>query len=513
MGRYPIHFHMDGKVHDSYVKNNVFLNSVNRGTTLHGVEYLRIIGNVYYNTKGHTIFVEDGVETKNRVEYNLVINTEPSFSLLNTDSTPACYWLTNPDNILIGNVCAGSEHYGFWYDLVERPTGPSTTNTRCPIKEKLGEFRDNVAHSLNNYGLRIFHGHSPRTSPCSGISNANPTIQAVYSDFVGYKCRRNGVIGGNLGDVTLRRMVAIDNNLAGIEIEKVIDVADDVGKLEDSFVVGRSENWNGGADIHGVITPRTDRWTVDNVRFYNFDWGKAAAIGTCSHCYFEPSTDSDARTVKTKNLAFTNVNMRVRYQYPFKGILADQDGSLTEMGANTWATAMWGHNAKQTECTTDMAVYDGLVCDNTIQVRRIVFYGYKPSSLDKRNLIILPYDNSIVGNMNESTLEAYEGDNSNGSVLPWLKYRNPEKHWTVPYVTGKKYYMRWAQGLDFEKMNVEIIPSIWGDADLDVEFELPHYDQRVAVYVDTNKGDRIANETLIDNRRNGIDLSFGDNWI
>lgn len=62
-------------------------------------------------------------------------------------------------------------------------------------------------------------------------------------------------------------------------------------------------------------------------------------------------------------------------------------------------------------------------------------------------------------------------------------------------------------------MNVEIIPSIWGDADLDVEFELPHYDQRVAVYVDTNKGDRIANETLIDNRRNGIDLSFGDNWI
>ena len=84
---------MDGQVHDSYVKNNVFLNSFNRGTTLHGVEYLRIIGNVYYNTKGHTVFIEDGAETKNRIEYNLVIKTEPSFSLLNTDSTPACYWL------------------------------------------------------------------------------------------------------------------------------------------------------------------------------------------------------------------------------------------------------------------------------------------------------------------------------------------------------------------------------------------------------------------------------------
>ena len=36
-GRYPVHFHLEGKVHDSYVMNNVFLNSVNRGTTLHGV--------------------------------------------------------------------------------------------------------------------------------------------------------------------------------------------------------------------------------------------------------------------------------------------------------------------------------------------------------------------------------------------------------------------------------------------------------------------------------------------
>lgn len=251
MGRYPVHFHMDGKVHESYVMNNVFLNSVNRGTTLHGVQYLRIIGNVYYNTRGHTIFVEDGVETQNRVEYNLVIKTEPSFSLLNTDSTPACFWLTNPDNILVGNVCAGSDHYGFWYDLVENPTGPSTTNTRCPINEKLGEFRGNVAHSVPNYGLRIFHGHSPRTFPCSGISYdadngladpyaANPLIQAYYEDFVGYKCGRNGVIAGNLGAVTLRNMKTVDNALVGLEIEKVVDVKDGIGRVEDSVIVGRS---------------------------------------------------------------------------------------------------------------------------------------------------------------------------------------------------------------------------------------------------------------------------------
>ena len=92
--------------------------------------------------------------------------------------------------------------------------------------------------------------------------------------------------------------------------------------------------------------------------------------------------------------------MRVRYQYPFKGILNDLDGSLTSLGPNTWATAMWDHNAKQPECTTDMVVYDGLICNSSIQIRRIAIHGYKPSSLDKRNLFIFPYDDAVVGGMN-----------------------------------------------------------------------------------------------------------------
>lgn len=359
-GRYPVHFHMDGKVSGSYVMNNVFLNSANRGTTLHGVEYLSIIRNVYYNTKGHTVFVEDGVETKNRVEYNLVIKTEPSFSLLNTDSTPACYWLTNPDNYLVGNVCAGSEHYGFWYDLVTRPTGPSASQSRCPINEKLGEFRGNVAHSLPNYGLRVFHGHSPRMSPCKGISYdpenlsdpyaSNPLVQAVYQDFTAYKCGRNGVIGGELGAVTFKNIAAIDNGIAGLEIEKVVDVFDNIGKVEDSFIVGRSDAWAGSGSPHGIISPRSDKWTISNVRFYNYDFNNAAAIGTCSHCFFEPSTDSDGRTVRTNQLQFTNVDRKIRYQFPFKGILADEDGTLTGRGANSWATAFWQHNTYDSAC-------------------------------------------------------------------------------------------------------------------------------------------------------------------
>lgn len=117
LGRYPIHFHMIGTAHDSYIKQNSIHESYNRGTTLHGVKYLTVESNVYYNVMGHTVFIEDASERKNIIKDNLVINTLESWSLLNTDQTPASFWITHPDNQFIGNHAAGSNRYGFWFDL------------------------------------------------------------------------------------------------------------------------------------------------------------------------------------------------------------------------------------------------------------------------------------------------------------------------------------------------------------------------------------------------------------
>lgn len=66
---------------------------------------------------GHTVFIEDASERKNIIKDNLVINTLESWSLLNTDQTPASFWITHPDNQFIGNHAAGSNRYGFWFDL------------------------------------------------------------------------------------------------------------------------------------------------------------------------------------------------------------------------------------------------------------------------------------------------------------------------------------------------------------------------------------------------------------
>jgi len=85
VGRYSIHFHMIGAVHTSYIRGVAVHEGFNRALTIHGTTHLRIEDNVVFRVKGHAIFIEDGAETKNIVTGNLVMNTQRSMSLLNTD--------------------------------------------------------------------------------------------------------------------------------------------------------------------------------------------------------------------------------------------------------------------------------------------------------------------------------------------------------------------------------------------------------------------------------------------
>lgn len=67
---------------------------------------------------GGTIFIEDGIETKNIIQYNLIVFTKQSTSLQNEDITPAAVWVTNPDNIVKHNAAAGLKHFLQFYILV-----------------------------------------------------------------------------------------------------------------------------------------------------------------------------------------------------------------------------------------------------------------------------------------------------------------------------------------------------------------------------------------------------------
>ncbi|KAF0973984.1 hypothetical protein FDP41_006967 [Naegleria fowleri] len=98
LGRYPL------SIHDTY----------QRAVTFHGVHGLHAEGIVAYNNFGHAFFLEDAVEEGNLIENCLGLVTKAipdSRAILtptNFDSSPATFWMTNPNNILINNRAAGS---------------------------------------------------------------------------------------------------------------------------------------------------------------------------------------------------------------------------------------------------------------------------------------------------------------------------------------------------------------------------------------------------------------------
>lgn len=157
---------MIGTVMNSYITGCSIHHTFQRAITVHAVKYLRIKDNVAYACRGHTYFIEDGVEEYNILEHNLGVSTRRIHSLLNSDITPATFWTSAPNNIWINNHAAGSDRYGFWFELPKNPKGPSSTTTVCPEGTKLGEFRGNVSHSNGRYGLRIHPKWIPRERPC-----------------------------------------------------------------------------------------------------------------------------------------------------------------------------------------------------------------------------------------------------------------------------------------------------------------------------------------------------------
>ena len=161
-------------------------------------------------------FQEDGIETNNRYIGNLGILTRGSASLLNTDQIPATFWITNPQNTFIGNTAAASRAYGFWYDLDQFASGASFTGKVCPNKEPFGQFRDNTAHTCNEFGLRIWESYTPLENGCQGGARLN----VILYDFTTYNNGLRGVEFSEVGHVSVDNFKIADNVETGFEIQE-----------------------------------------------------------------------------------------------------------------------------------------------------------------------------------------------------------------------------------------------------------------------------------------------------
>ena len=161
-------------------------------------------------------------------------------------------------------------------------------------------------------------------------------------------------------------------------------------------------------------------------------------MGDCSNC--ETVNDSNARTTRFYGLGFTNVDRRILWKWPFKGIFHDLDGTLTGQDLNSYVTADLPHNDWE-ECTKDIPVYDGIVCPEPFAVQKVIFHA-AVGDIYQEDLYLWQYvEPTERRRMLEEVVDPYPVENA--STIPWFEKANPDEHWSMPFVTNKKYYARW----------------------------------------------------------------------
>ncbi|CAG9312591.1 unnamed protein product [Blepharisma stoltei] len=494
LGRYPIHFHMIGKVSLSYVRGNSIHHTFNRAITTHGVHYQTLENNVVFRNKGHAYFVEDGIETMNKFIHNLGISTIASFSLLNSDQEPSTFWITNPNNIFLNNHAAGSDKFGYWFEPPENPSGPSATTLICPPYLPLGQFANNTAHSNGKYGFRIWLGHIPLANPCSpgrdktlrDPFSVNTPVTAYYYNYTGWKNNQDGAIAEDIGDVRFIGFKVADHHKNGIEISySEFSTPYKTARIHDAVIIGKSGNTDN--DVSGAIgltTPQTDGLLIENVRFYNFD-DDMFPLGDESHSDNVQSRDWGGVMHKFSGLTFTNSHKRISWNVPYRGIFHFLDDSYNGV-AGSYVTAYWPHLITP-ECVYEKELYNAISCDSTVAVKRVLFYNLVSDGLFAfQNLNIrrtsgeqLPteYVEVTVNGTNTTVTEPTWG------VLPMTKScqkKDPLKGWGIPVVTGYNYTLFWGRGypLDFTQMDIRIEQFDYDEADKWVIISMNFTDHR-----------------------------------
>ncbi|KAL4484574.1 hypothetical protein ABPG74_019751 [Tetrahymena malaccensis] len=408
IGRYPIHFHMVGDVSGSIVEGNAVHDSFARVLTIHATHYLHVKNNVGFNCAGHNIFLEDGIETNNIIEQNLILGTKQVWSMLQSDITAASYWITNPLNYVFNNRAAGGDFYGFWYEIKEHPDGPSARNDICPQGMALGQFTNNIAHSYDRFGLRIFiltnlqypcQPYRDDRQPNPFVNNTSYTT--TWSNFVSYRNNEDGVLAENVGNMVFNNFTLVGNKQSGFNVY-LTNRTDEYVILQNSLIVGQSagnpaliQDLQGS---YGAITPRTDGYRIENVHFANFIQNMTV-FKSCSGCSNFMLWVQGGKLTLFKGITYENISTS---NYMFwdnwrREIYQDLDGSLTGRGSQAWVTPAGPHLTNQSSCSTSQAENskwnNAVICSS--QVVRIEFSNpVNSNDFLTKSLFVLPCDNS-----------------------------------------------------------------------------------------------------------------------
>ena len=429
LGRYPIHFYLNGNVSGSYVRGCAIHRTFNRAVTVHGVNYLLVEKNVVFNVLGHAYFLEDGVEEYNVIQDNLGIFVRASSSLLNVDITPATFWIVNPRNIVRRNAAAGGTHFGFWYRLEQHPSGPSFTTSVCPRKIPVLEFDSNSAHSFGWYGLWVFPAYHPTVE---GTCSSSTPGTVEFTNFTSWRNTR-GVEFTEVGSLQLKNSVMLDNMLAGVEVVELSQTCwGDEGPLIDNVVVvghtdAIDEEISNFCTEAGVKTPKSDFLTVANVTFVNFDRHACHAIRACAHC----KVLQGGFETRFKGIEFVNSEQVTQWQWKHEHVHTDLDGSLTGIPGGSLLPYTPTLPPDHCEEQSSHDQFPSAVCDSDVDFQRVAIDTVLPLSLEFQTLLI--------------TID--HPDASNESRIQWrLKRLSTVPGLMAVLALGYHYNLQWEDG-------------------------------------------------------------------
>ncbi|XP_066448876.1 inactive cell surface hyaluronidase CEMIP2-like isoform X2 [Eleutherodactylus coqui] len=330
LGSYPVHFHMAGTVDEeggykppTYIDNLAIHHCFSRCVAIHGTHGLLIRDTIGYDTLGHCFFLEDGVEQKNTFYHNLGLVTKAG-TILPTDRNEAMclamrehvygdyipvpsadcmavstFWISNPNNNLIGNAAGGAQDVGIWFIFHRIPSGlseglyPEGHSEFTP----LGIFLNNRVHS--NFKAGLFIGKGVKTTVASAenpreyltIDNARfrphedsdpakPRAPALIDRLIAFKNNDHGAWARG-GDIIFRNSGFSDNGI-GLTLASDGTFPTDEGsslEITDSIFVGESDNvgsyggqnsyWGRGGSGEQRSLPRNKTFPIRGFQIYD----------------------------------------------------------------------------------------------------------------------------------------------------------------------------------------------------------------------------------------------------
>ena len=206
-------------VEGAVVSRNTIRDSNQRCLVIHGTDNVTVEYNVAFNTFGHCYMIEDGIEQDNVFNFNIGLKTkiiadDSLISVAESDQFASTFWISNPNNKFFGNVAAGGEDTGFWYEFLSTIRGISQkkdpTYSINPSEFKFGFHRSHKIHSNGGDGFKLYP------------NGFFPDKRAVFEDMLSYRNTGDGVLFHNSKKLGIDGGV-FANNRRQIEVDKQSD--------------------------------------------------------------------------------------------------------------------------------------------------------------------------------------------------------------------------------------------------------------------------------------------------